>query len=73
MTLSGAAQPTYLTGTNGTRYNIDGRHPAYTSSKENPVTTYEKLYPGARSAAVTLYTADGKVVGLYYGSSRRLH
>lgn len=70
MTLSGAAQPTYLTGTNGTRYNIDGDTPAYTSSKENPVTTYEKLYLELRSGSqVTLYTADGKVVGLYYGSS----
>lgn len=70
VTLSGAAQPTYLTGTNGTRYNIDGDTPAYTSSKENPVTTYEKLYLELRSGSqVTLYTADGKVVGLYYGSS----
>lgn len=70
VTLSGAAQPTYLTGTNGTRYSIDGDTPAYTSSKDTPVTTYEKLYLELRSGSqVTLYTADGKVVGLYYGSS----
>lgn len=36
VTLSGAAQPTYLTGTNGTRYNIDGDTPAYTSFQGKP-------------------------------------
>ena len=72
ITLSGDAQATSLKGTNGTRYSVDIDTPAFTSSTDEPDTTYSKIWMDLRSGSqVTLFLDGGKVVGVYYAAGGR--
>lgn len=69
VTLSGDAQATFLKGNNGTKYSIDTDTPAFTSSTDEPDTTYSKIWVDLRSGSqVTLFLDGGKVIGLYYAA-----
>ena len=65
VTLSGNAQPSYLKGTNGTRYTMSSSTLLYTSDNASGISYiegYTKLRTGTQ---VTLFTQAGKVIAIY--------
>lgn len=68
ITLSGAAQPSYVKGTNGQQYTISGSTPVYTTTQgegRNYLEAYTTLYSGTQ---VTMYSERGKIVAVYSNS-----
>jgi len=69
ITLSGAAQPTYVKGTNGRQYAISGDTPVYTAGKaegDSYVSAHTALTPGSQ---ITMFSQRGKVVAVYVSGS----
>ena len=65
VTLSGNAQPSYLTGTDGTRYTISSSTLLYSADSEqgkNYIDGYTALRAGTQ---VTLFTQSGKITAIY--------
>lgn len=72
VTLSGDAQATSLKASSGTRYSIESSTPAFTSSTDEPDTTYSKIWMDLTSGSqVTLFLDGGKVIGVYYAAGGR--
>ena len=69
VTLSGSAQPSYLKGTNGTRYTLSSSTLLYTADKPNGM-SYIEGYTALRSGTqVTLFTQSGKIIAVYAAGS----
>lgn len=69
VTLSGNAQPSYLTGTNGTRYTVSSSTMLYSSASTQGkayIESYTSLRPGTQ---VTLFTQSGKITAIYASGS----
>lgn len=70
LTVTGRAYGAYFETTGGQRYVIDPTTPAYTGSEADSVSTYEKLWVDLPvSVELTLFSANGKIVGVYYPGS----
>ncbi|MCF2661620.1 S-layer homology domain-containing protein [Pseudoflavonifractor phocaeensis] len=69
ITLSGAAQPTYVKGTNGRQYAIPSDTPVYTADKtegDSYVSAHTALTAGSQ---ITMFSQRGKVVAVYVSGS----
>lgn len=69
VTLSGNAQPSYLKGSNGTRYTMSPSTLLYTADRAagmNYIEGYTSLRSGSR---VTLFTHSGKITAVYAAGS----
>ncbi|MEA4932849.1 MAG: S-layer homology domain-containing protein, partial [Lawsonibacter sp.] len=69
VTLSEAAQPTYVKGSNGTQYAISSSTVVYTADKtegDTYVNAYSSLQSGSQ---ITMFSERGKVVAVYAGGS----
>ena len=69
VTLSGKAQPSYFTGTNGTRYTVSSSTLLYTPSASQGtsyIEGYTALRPGSQ---VTVFTQSGKIIAIYAAGS----
>lgn len=66
ITLSGAAQPTYVQGTNNVRYTISGDTPVYNSDSSGDSKNYSSVFMDMQSGTqLTLFIDGGKVISIY--------
>lgn len=69
VTLSGNAQPSYIMGTNATRYTMSSSTVLYTADQPKGM-SYIEGYSALRSGTqVTLFTQSGKIVAVYAAGS----
>ena len=68
LTLSVNAEATYISGSNGNRYNIAPTTPTFISGTETKDSTYSEAWTNLKAGTqVTLFMEDGHVVGVFAG------
>ena len=66
ITLAGDAQPTYIQGTNNTRYTVSSDTPVYDSNSTGESKSYAQVFADMRSGTqLTLFIDGGKVISIY--------
>lgn len=69
VTLSGAAQATYIKTSGGVKYSINATTPAFTSAADSSASTWADLWVDLPNGCqVTLFLDGGKVIGVYYAA-----
>ena len=72
ITLSGSAQPSYLNGSNDSRYTMSSSTLLYTADRPEGM-SYIEGYTSLRSGSqVTLFTQSGKVTAIYAAGSAQI-